>query len=262
MGKAYIYIHCASPDKDLPMERTDYVNDKLKLIQNTEGLTFGTDALLLAAYVNTRGAFGLELGGGSGIISMLLLTRGKLSRADSLEVQKEYAALTERNALLNGLADRLSSKCCDVREYKGEREYDAVYSNPPYMTVTGGKMNSDDKKSYARHEHHGTIYDFLLSARRNLKFGGSFFAVYRPDRLVDLVDAMRGADIEPKRMTFVHANAESEPSMVLVFGKRGGKSGLILTRPLIIYRDRTNKEYSEDMNYIMDEGSFPTAFIR
>ena len=49
---------------------------------------------------------------------------------------------------------------------------------------------------------------------------------------------------------------------ILFFGKRGGKSGLILTRPLIIYRDRTNKEYSDDMNYIMNEGSFPSAFIR
>ncbi|MBO5207378.1 MAG: methyltransferase [Clostridia bacterium] len=244
------------------MERTDYVNDNLSLIQNTEGLTFGTDALLLSAYVNTRSSFGLELGGGSGIISMLLLTRGKLARADSLEVQAEYASLTERNALLNGLSDRLRSICADAREYKGEREYDVVYTNPPYMTVTGGKMNLDDKKSYARHEHHGTVYDFLLSAKRNLKFGGSFYAVYRPDRLIDLTSAMRQAEIEPKRMTFVHANTESEPSMVLVFGKRGGKSGLILTRPLIIYRDRTNQEYSDDMNYIMNEGSFPSAFIR
>ena len=33
------------------MERCDYVNDSLKLIQETDGLTFGTDALLLAAFI-------------------------------------------------------------------------------------------------------------------------------------------------------------------------------------------------------------------
>ena len=32
-------------------ERRDVVNDDLTLIQRTAGLTFGTDALLLAAYV-------------------------------------------------------------------------------------------------------------------------------------------------------------------------------------------------------------------
>ena len=30
------------------MERGDFVNDRLRLIQQTDGLTFGTDALLLA----------------------------------------------------------------------------------------------------------------------------------------------------------------------------------------------------------------------
>ena len=46
-------------------ERIDEVNDKLKLIQKPKGLTFGTDALLLAGYIGTHGARGLELGAGS-----------------------------------------------------------------------------------------------------------------------------------------------------------------------------------------------------
>ena len=53
-------------------ERIDYVNDSLSLIQKPEGLTFGTDALLLAGYMHGRYDFGYELGGGSGIISMLV----------------------------------------------------------------------------------------------------------------------------------------------------------------------------------------------
>ena len=56
-------------------ERLDEVNDKLRLIQKTDGLTFGTDALLLAGYVRGGYRLGCELGGGGGIISMLLLSR-------------------------------------------------------------------------------------------------------------------------------------------------------------------------------------------
>ena len=67
-------------------ERLDYVNDDIELIQNTDGLTFGTDALLLAGYLNGRYTSGIELGGGTGIISMLLLTRGKVSNISCLEV--------------------------------------------------------------------------------------------------------------------------------------------------------------------------------
>ena len=101
-------------------ERIDYVNDNLSLIQKPDGLTFGTDALLLAGYITGKRDTGIELGGGSGIISMLLLTREKLRRAIAIEVQPEYAELIERNAELNGLTERLSAVSMDIRDYTPE----------------------------------------------------------------------------------------------------------------------------------------------
>ncbi len=244
------------------MERCDYVNDSLKLIQNTEGLTFGTDALLLAGYLNTQGKVGCELGGGSGIISMLLLTREKLKSAVAIEIQEDYAALTQKNAEINGLSDKLTSVCADIRSYKSEYEFDVVFSNPPYMKSNSGKANQNDKKNIARHEIHGDINDFCYAAKRLLKFGGTFAVVYRPDRLIDLIFSMRKNGIEPKRMTFVHADTSSEPSMVLIEGRAGGKSSMLLTKPLIIYKDENHKEYSDDMKFIMENGSFPSGFKR
>ncbi|MBQ7363617.1 MAG: methyltransferase [Clostridia bacterium] len=241
-------------------ERVDVVNDRLSLIQNKEGLTFGTDALLLAGYISGSFSRALELGSGSGIISMLLLARDKAMHVDALEVQGSYAELTERNAEYNSLSDRLTAIHTDIREYKAAAEYDCVFTNPPYMKATSGKMNGSSMKAIARHELSGDIYDFCSSASRLLKFGGSFFAVYRPDRLTDLIDAMRASKTEPKRMTFVHADTLSSPSMVLVEGRRGGRCGLKLTRPLIIYTDGGHGEYTDDMNYIMETGNFPEDF--
>ena len=244
------------------MERCDFVNDDLRLIQDMEGLTFGTDALLLAGYVNGKFKRGVELGSGSGIISMLLLTRGKVEKVTALEVQEHYADLTKRNAELNGLTDRMECLCTDVREYIPSTEAELIFTNPPYMKTDSGKKNLTEKKNIARHEVNGDIYDFCKSARKMLKFGGNFVAVYRPDRLIDLIDAMRSSKIEPKRMTLVYADTDSEPSMALIEGKAGGRSGLLLTKPLIIYRDSSHKEYTDDMNYIMENGSFPSDYKR
>ena len=244
------------------MERCDFVNDKLRLIQETEGLTFGTDALLLAGYINGKYKYGCEIGSGSGIISMLLLTREKLERTVAVEVQEEYAALTEKNASLNGLSDKMQTVCTDVREYKSEKEFDLIYTNPPYMKTDSGRKNEAEKKNIARHEVCGDISDFCRSAKRLLKFGGTFAVVYRPDRLCDLFSAMRESALEPKRMTLVYADTESEPSMALVEAKAGGKCGLVLTKPLIIYKDKAHREYSDDMNYIMESGSFPKGYKR
>ena len=244
------------------MERSDFVNDKLRLIQQTDGLTFGTDALLLAGYVMGKYSFGCEFGSGSGIISMLLTSREKVDNATAVEVQEEYANLTARNAELNGLSQKISAVHCDLREYKPSREFDIIYTNPPYMKTDSGRANNLEKKNIARHEVCGDISDFCMAAKKMLKFGGSFVVVYRPDRLCDLIDAMRRNGLEPKRMTFVHADTKSEPSMVLVEAKKGGKCGLLLTCPLIIYSDKSHTQYTEEMNYIMENGSFPSAYKR
>ena len=243
-------------------ERLDEVNDSLSLIQKTDGLTFGTDALLLAGYVSGKYKLGCELGGGSGIISMLLLTRDKVARIEAYEVQKEYAELIRKNAEYNSLSERLTAVFADVRDIESDENCDIVFTNPPYMKASSGLNNSLDKKAIARHEICGNIGDFCLSAKKKLKCGGSFYAVYRPDRLCDIISSMRKNTLEPKRVTFVHADTESESSMVLIEAKRGGKSGMILTKPLIIYTDRTHTEYGADMNYIMENGKFPDSYKR
>ena len=240
-------------------ERLDEVNDRLSLIQNTEGLTFGTDALLLAAYIGRGYRSGIELGGGTGIISMLLATREKIERISCVEIQEEYAELISRNIEYNSLSDKIECINGDVRDL-ALTEAEVVFSNPPYMKSTSGYSNKVGKKNIARHEIHGTIEDFLLSAKRMLKFGGDFFAVYRPDRLADIISAMRDAGIEPKRLTMVHADEESAPSMMLIEGRRGGRSGMRVTKPLLLYPVGRRDTYTADMTYIMENGEFPREF--
>lgn len=237
-------------------ERIDEVNDRLKLIQKTDGLTFGTDALLLASFIKKRGARALELGGGSGIISMLLAARERFSHIVCAEVQPEYADLCRRNFVFNGLCDRVEAIEADIRNTAllGESEsFDAVFSNPPYMTGDCGEGCKTDAKQIARHEVYGTVADFAACAAKMLRWGGEFYTVYRPERLVDLYTALRGAGLEPKRMTFVHAKTGKEPSMVLTEAKKGGKPGLKITRPLLL-------DNKADVEYYLENGILPADF--
>ena len=246
------------------MERIDRVNDDIRLIVRTEGLIFGTDALLLASYIDPQRPYksAMEYGGGTGVVSLLALSRGRVSEVSALEVQEEYASLIERNAVLNGLSDRLHAVHTDIREYKVSAEgcVDLIFTNPPYMKATSGKANGESEKNIARHEVFGTIYSFLECAKSHLRYGGAFVCVYRPDRLMDLLDAMRQNQIEPKRMTLVYANTGASPSMVLVEGRLGGSAGLMMTPPLILYKDGKNQEYTDDMRYILERGAFPESY--
>lgn len=239
----------------LENERINEINENLKLIENKDSLTFGTDAYLLSAYLPKRQKqIGVELGCGSGVISLLALTKKKCQRVYGIEVQKNIASIATRNGKLNTLNDVFSVINKDLRNVSisdVENEVDFVFSNPPYMKVDSGKANDNDFKNISRHEVCGNIDDFCKCAKLLLKHGGSFYVVYRPDRMIDLIYAMKNNGIEPKRLTFIHANTCTSPSLLLIQGKKGGKSGLVIDKPIYIYKDGT-QEYTEEFAKIYE----------
>ena len=241
-------------------ERLDEVNDRLRLIQKTNGLTFGTDALLLAAFIKKRGERALELGGGSGIISMLLAARGRFSHILCAEVQEAYAELIRRNVALNQLDDVIIPLCADIRDTSllGRPDsYNAVFTNPPYMTVGDGYACRSDAKNIARHEICGVLEDFVSVAARMLRYGGSFYAVYRTERMDELLAACRAHGLAPKRLTTVHARLSLPPSMLLLEARKGGGAGLRVSRPLIL----TDGDGSTaDSEYFLANGILPEDF--
>ena len=236
------------------------VNENIKLIQKKNGLTFGTDAFLLASFMKAqKNSLAVELGGGTGIISLLCASREKFKRIYCIEIQEDFANVIRRNAELNSLSEKVLPVNADVRRIRSIDigcEVDAVFSNPPYMKIDSGKRNEHDEKFIARHEVCGDIGDFCAAAKRLLKHGGNFYCVWRPDRLIDLICAMRENNLEPKEMCFVHASTTSTPSMVLVRAKKGASSGVSVAEPLFLNLDNDPKMLTERAKKIYEECNF------
>ncbi len=253
---------------DEQLERIDRVNEQITIKQRRGGLTFGTDAYLLYAYMRPqKNARAVELGAGTGIISLLAAAKGKLGIVYDVEIQKTFADIIAENAGLNNLTDKVIPVCSDLRMLTADDVgglCDCVFTNPPYMRKEGGFHNINDEKNIARREICGTITDFCAAAKRVLKFGGTFYAVYRPDRLADLIGAMRESAIEPKRLTLVIADYRSQPSLVLCEGRYGGAPGLFVTKPLVMHKDASadKLENTDEMNRIYEKGEFDDVFIR
>ncbi len=245
------------------VEKKLQINEGLTLTESKNGLTFGTDAFLLSAFTEggTRKSCA-DLGSGTGIIPLLCAQKGKFNKIFAVEIQEKFASLIERNAVDNTLSDKVIPMCSDVRELKASDigfELDAVTANPPYMKLDSGKRNEHEEKFIARHEVCGDINDFCACAYRLLKHGGKFYTVWRPDRLCDLIYALRTSKLEPKIMIFVHATKEREPSMVLLQSTKGAASGMKLLRPLILHdsqEDANNSVLSKDAALIYDTCSF------
>ena len=245
-----------------PDERIDDVNENIRLIQKKNGLTFGTDAYLLSAYLRPRaGERAVDLGSGTGIIPLLCMSRKKAAHFYAVELQPAFADLIARNVDINGFSDAITPLCMDVRDITTAHtggEVGIVTANPPYMTANSGARNTANEKYLARHEVAGSIHDFCAAAGRLLKYGGRFYCVFRPDRLSDLFDGLRRAGLEPKRMTFVHSTISSRPSMVLIEAQKGASASMVVTPPLVL--TDPNGAPSADCDYIYDNCAFPESF--
>ncbi|MBO5212231.1 MAG: methyltransferase [Clostridia bacterium] len=239
-------------------ERINDINENLKLIEKVNGLTFGTDAYLLAAALPKRSKLvGAELGLGSGVISLLAISKEKCRHVFGFEVQNEFAELSKRNATLNGFDQRLTvinKNIISASVSDTQGEVDFVFSNPPYMKTDSGKANEHEEKNIARHEVCGNINDFCACAKRILKHGGNFYVVYRPDRLSDLIFALKNNNLEPKKLTFIHPNSTTPPCLLLISAKLGGKSGMSVEAPIFIYKDKT-QEYTDRFRKIYENCS-------
>ncbi|NLB16745.1 MAG: methyltransferase [Clostridiales bacterium] len=237
------------------------IGDGLTLHQDKAGLKFGTDALLLAAYIRKCG-FLVEYGAGSGAVSLLAASRGRADRVAAIEIQARQYELLCKNILENDLCDNIEPLHLDLREYRPSRHPDAVAANPPFMKIDSGFPAEDDGKNAARHEIHGGIGDFCRNAGAILGTGGAFYCVYRPDRLPDLLAAMRDSGLGLRRMTMVHHSISHPASLVLCEGRRSGKDDVFVTRPLILYESGGEKILTPDYRRIYETGEFDESFLR
>ena len=244
-------------------ERLDEINERLRLIQRKNGLTFSTDAFLLSAFCRPQPKCrAADFGTGTGVIALLLAARQTFAHITAVEAQRHFAELAERNVALNGFSDTVTVLFRDVRhlapaDFGGE--LDVIVSNPPYMRADSGPASPYGEKQIARHEILGTVDDFCAAAAKCLKYGGRFYTVWRPDRLESLMAALHKHKLAPKRMLFVHDSADKEPAVVLTEAVLGGNEGIHILPPLFMHDMSPNgveKALSARAQAIYDTGRF------
>ena len=196
------------------------------------GFPAGTDSFVLTAFARIkRGQSVLDLGSGSGLLGLLLLQREPTLHVTGIELRPEAVEKADETAAKNGLEDRLKTIRGDIAE--ADRlipagAFDLCLSNPPYFPAGSGRAAATGARQMSRGEGKCTPETLSAAAARALRWGGHFYLVHRPERLADLICALRADRLEPKELALVRARPGADPSLILIDAVRGGKSGLKL----------------------------------
>ncbi len=187
---------------------------------------FGTDAFLLADFAEPRHKDKVcDLGTGCGIIPILMQIKYAPSQIYGVDIQtqaiEQFNITVEKNNLEN-----ITPVCADLKELwvdAPKSQLDVVTCNPPYKASNAGIESEMTAQKIARHEILCNIDDVCKAAKKLLKFGGRLCICNRPERLGDVITAMKNNNIEPKKLRFVSKTPDDAPWLFLIEGKLGSK---------------------------------------
>lgn len=198
----------------------------LKIIQNKNLYTFTSDSVILANFLKIKSKENaVEIGGGSGVISILATAKNKVKKIKIFEIQENLQKLCEKNIKINNLNDVLELIADDVRNFKKYVEVgsqDVVFSNPPYFLVDKTK---NSVRKFARQEVFLNLKDLIKISSQMLKYGGRFYLIYPASRLCELIYECEKNDIKIKKLFFTE-NKNKVVNLVVIEGRKNGSDGV------------------------------------
>lgn len=204
----------------------DFHFKQFSVAQNEEVFRVGTDAVLLGALSSVVNAENiLEVGSGSGIISLMLAQGNKSANILAIDIDKSANELSELNFENSPFSSRLTSRNIDFKKLSSAAKFDLIICNPPYFEVTA----QSDKDKSARQKIHLNFSELILNASRLLDEKGIFSVI---------IPAESGEEFE--KLAFQNSLYLSKK--IIIFGRENLKPKRLI---LEFKKEKTLTEISE-----------------
>jgi tRNA1Val (adenine37-N6)-methyltransferase len=159
------------------MDSRPFFFKKFALFHHRSTMKIGTDAILLARWVEVSADDEvLDIGTGCGLIPLMLAQKG-IKSADAVEIDKDSYEEAAQNFSNSAWKSQLFAVNDDVKHYSEvcTKKYDLIVSNPPFFF--GDNIPEKAKKGLARHTNTLSYNDLLISVKKLLKSDGRFALV-------------------------------------------------------------------------------------
>ncbi|MCT3922444.1 methyltransferase [Elizabethkingia anophelis] len=182
-----------------------FVFKQFEILQDKEVFRVGSDGVVLGALCNGEGAVrALEVGCGTGLISLMLAQRFSSAVFDALDINTKAVEIAGQNFSNSPFANRLNVVEINYNDFESVEKYDLIVSNPPYF-------ESDSSKDLiARHQ-------VLLSFQQ---------LIYKSARLISdtgILSVIIPCDDAENFITIAEDNNLHLIRKIDIYGIKGGK---------------------------------------
>jgi len=151
-------------------------------------MKINTDGVLLGAIASfEQPKYILDIGSGTGVISLMLAQRFDKAIVEAVEIDEAAYHRTKANFENAKFSSRLNASFGSFEDLDASLKFDLIVSNPPFYT--NSLHNPDEKKRIARHTDHDFFVKMLTFAKEHLLEEGSLQLIL-PTELADEVILM------------------------------------------------------------------------
>jgi tRNA1(Val) A37 N6-methylase TrmN6 len=215
----------------------DYEN--YKIVQDDEGFKFSLDSILLSEFVDNvdKSDEILDLCCGNAAVP-LILSYYYHNKITAFEIQNSIYDLALESIKINNLENQITVINDDVKNIKNYfpgNNFRIIVANPPYFKyMESSIINSNKKKSIARHEIYLNLEDIFNICSYALKDNGYFYLVHLPERLEEIIYLCEKYKLKAKKIQFVYTKRDKSANIVLIKCVKGASNGLVVAPPLFI----------------------------
>lgn len=153
------------------------------------GMKIGTDSVLLAAWLMKKIEPDsmhsvIDVGAGSGVLSLLLASGLPDAHITALEIEPDAVSAARANFEASPWPMRLEVVSGDFADYHPERPVDLIISNPPYFNHKCSLVSPTTERAAARHAD-SLSYESLLRVAKTWLSPDGILAFVSPADLAD-----------------------------------------------------------------------------
>ncbi|WP_291087576.1 MULTISPECIES: tRNA1(Val) (adenine(37)-N6)-methyltransferase [unclassified Empedobacter] len=201
----------------------------------------GTDGVLLGAWATLKsGNTILDIGTGTGLISLMLAQRFPLVTIDAIEIDNDAFLQAKENYENAPFSDRLTIFNSSLQDYSTNKKYDLIVSNPPFFVVND-TVDFDARKQ-ARQQETLTFEELIKKTAELLHKDGLASFIIPYDQMGAFCKIASQNNLKRSKTVYVKGNATTAIKRVLLEFSFHDKK--CLENELIIEVER--HQYTED----------------
>lgn len=215
-------------------------------------MKIGTDAVLLGALLNlpNKCKKALEIGSGTGVISLMLAQRHPKLSITSIEIDEAAQEQCASNFAISTWKDTLTSIQGDFLTYVFEENYDLIFTNPPFFS--NSLLSESEQRNVARHINQDIFKQWLLKCYDLLNEDGCL-ALIIPSESVEYISELLSEKMVLESNTFIRSFPDSPVIRNILCFRKSQKLGSFSLKSLSIYaeKDVYSAEYEHALKHYL-----------